>query len=40
VNHRVQLLKGKKMKVPISRKRKNKDKNLVEVDLEVQHGEL
>jgi hypothetical protein len=44
----MQLVKGKKVKVAPSRKRKNKDKNLVgrkrsedvEVDLEEQNGEL
>jgi hypothetical protein len=48
VDHGMQLVKGKKVKVAPSRKRKNKDKNLVaiqkpeevEVDLEEQNGEL
>jgi hypothetical protein len=48
VDHGMQLVKGKKVKVATNRKRKNKDKNLVgrkrsevvEVDLEEQNGEL
>jgi hypothetical protein len=44
----MQFIKGEKVKVSTSRKRKNKDKNLVgrqrpedvEVDLEEQNGEL
>jgi hypothetical protein len=48
VDHGMQLVKGKKVKVATNRKRKNKDKHLVaiqkpedvEVDLEEQNGEL
>jgi len=48
VDHGIPVTKGKKVKVSINRKRKNKDNNLVErqrledveVDLEAQNGEL
>jgi hypothetical protein len=48
VDPEMEIIKGKKVKATTSRKRKNKDKNLVgrptpedgEVDLEEQNGEL